>query len=117
MAEEMFSVDFDYSDLLEYDYLDLTGAIGNDGTDSIYYTAWDHAIYDDVVVDKASGKRVKASDEAGGNVTVDYNSYPSRPKPKHPHVNNVKPKTGNIYVLTFTLGGIPLVCSSVHTVY
>ena len=90
----LISVDFDYSDLLEYDYLDL--AIGNDGTDSIYYTAWDHAIYDDVVVDKASGKRVKASDEAGGNVTVDYNSYPSRPKPKHPHVNNVKPKTGNI---------------------
>ena len=82
-------------------YLDLT--LGNDGTDSIYYTAWDHAIYDDVVLDKASGKRVKdIRDKAGGNVTVDYTTrYPSRPKPKHPHVNNVKPKTG--ITLTFSL--------------
>ena len=83
-------------DVYDYDYLDtLTGT-----DDNFYYTDWEHSIYDDVVLDK-TGKRVKgagtkgdsADDENVGNVTVNYNVYPSRPKQVHPNINNVQAKT------------------------
>ena len=81
----------DYSDyVVDYDYLDLDALTGTD--DKFYYTDWDHAIYDDVVTDDKTGKRVKAAiDENAGNVTVNYDKegFPSRPRPVHPHVNNV----------------------------